>query len=321
MERKARVGAVTRFQWLAPEPLQPGTTPTLTFRHPSGTEYTPALTPIRAAAAVNSIATDRRTLTTADLTAAYQGLQDEAGEAYLISPTDGAFPVRVTRVDKGESGFTVAVLAEPLPRPISTEDGASLQWRLWTAELSGALVAAAQRNVPYTVTYTARYGADLPTVPGREEGLLHVVRQPFSTGLTHSTLLERRPDLHTSIPGRQSGFAPQIRAAEMELIDHLRVQLAEQGLYEDDLDGRRLARAHMLLTEALLTRASDAAASLRNQAFAALKDALRAIWADANRDGVVDPGEADRQVTGARASSVGGSFGSTVRRFRIGGHH
>lgn len=321
MERKARVGAVTRFQVLIPEPLASGSTPTLTFRHPSAGDLSPALSPIRAAVAVTAIATDKKTLTTADLAAAYQGLQDEAGEAFLISPTDGAFPVRVARIDGDAGAYTTVQLAEPLPRPISMEDGATLQFRLWTAELSGALVAEAQRDIPYTVAYTAQRGAHLPTMPEREEGLLHVVRQPFSTGLTHSSLLERRPDLHLSIPGRQTSLAPQIRAAELTLIDELRVQLAAQELYEDDVDGRRLVVAHMLLTEALLTRDREAAADLRKQAFAALKTALNRIWADANNDGVVDSGEAARQVTGARTARVGGSFGTTERKFTVGGYH
>lgn len=306
-DRKARVGATTLFPWLAPAPLESGTTPTLTFRPPSG-DVARVLTHVRTDVTVTAVDDARKVLTTSEIVAGWRGLQGDAGAAWLVTENDGPHPVQVVRIGlDGASKRTQVVLAEPLSRPITIEAGDYLQWRLWHATVTAAdVAAAAQRDIPWTVEYSAQPGLDLPIRAERQEGLLHVVRQPFSTQLTHDGLLIHRPELASKAPRRQEGWAPQIAVAEQMLIDRLRTDLASRGLYEDDLDGSRLQRAHVLLTTSVILElaAPDQAEAARAAANAAYDQALRSLWVDLDRDGVVDDGEGATQITGGVSPAV-----------------
>lgn len=301
-DRKATAGATTRFPWYAPAPLEPGTTPELVFRPPAG-PIPRQLERIRDDISVEAIDDDRRTLTASDpIGGSYRGVQGPAGVAWLVSPTDGAFPVRVVAIANDAQGDrTQVVLATPLPRPVALGEGAVLQFALWRATVTvGDVAGEARRSIPWTVSYVARAGDDLDPDPQREEGLLHVVRQIFGTGLTHERLVARRPDLAARVAAGSEGYEVQIADAENHLVQWLRRDLASRGLYEDDVNGADLERVHYLLALSMVLERDEPEASAEQRRLALLEygDVVKRIWADANRDGVVDAGEAEAQISG-----------------------
>jgi len=199
---------------------------------------------------------------------------------------------------------------------LSEASPGTLHFRTYTGVLSKDNVAAElRRGVAWEVAYSASYGADAPTLTGpRDEGRLHIVNQPFSTGLTHHLLVSHVATLGASVPSEQQDWTPQIRLAEADLIEVVRNELLPLGYVEDDIIGpQRLRGPHIDLTTARILRLTDpeTAKELRAEALANLRLALRQVELDTDGDG--EPDEAETQVTGSRTSFVGGSFPNAAK--------
>lgn len=316
MEWKARAGGTAeRVWWQSISPVIG--TPTLAIS--DGTA--PALSPLWSETAVDAVSDDLRTLT---LTSGH-GLgvkgAPSRGEAWLLTDTDGAFPVHVGRVTDAE-----VVLTEALPRLVSLGGNtAAIQAAWWTAELDASTTATAARNHTWVVSYTEGHG-DIPTAPMTDEGLLHVVRQPFRTGLRHQRLLHLVPELAQLTHRRNQSLDPLIDAAEGALVAVIRGELHERGLWEDDVDGRHLELAHAYMAAGLLVEVSDPdrgdALMLRGKRLAL--EQARTLWVDSDRDGTPDDGETSSlsrgDDAGAETEAVTTTT-STAFRYVIGMRH
>lgn len=299
-ERKARVGENTLFRWEAPEPVEAA--PTFTVRLPSGSVAI-AMTSVHASQAVTGVSTDRRVFTAPGLTVAgARGAQGDWGKAWLVTDEDGVIPIKVVRVEAD-----ALRVAEPLPRGIA--GNGTVYWATWYATL-GAVTGSAVRSVPWDVVYTAQDGLDLPTSPKRDEGLLHIVRQPFNTGLTTQQLINDFPELGATVNRGMQGYRSAIDLSLAQLVAHVRAILQERDLYEDDAHGPTLRHAHAYLAAAVILDRVDPeqADRLREIAKDDIDVALRSIWVDGDGDGEVDDDEAGVQLTGGRAADVGGTF-------------
>lgn len=305
-ERKYVVGVDGTFVWVSPHNLDTSTPPVLSV-YLSGGTVTPVFAAVRTTLACASIANDRRVITL-DALASVEGQAGPWGDAYLETAEAGVFPIRV--VDLDVSAKTVT-LADTLPRVVDVA-GATIRWAAWTATLTNAAVTAAKaRNIRWAVAYTERAGDDAPTVARRQTGLLHVVYQPFTTGLTTSLLLDYVPSLPAPSPNqRQQDWGPQIRAAEGRLVNKLRADLAERGLYEDDVhDAERLQLAHAYLVAAMYYEASNQAQaeSMFTMFGRVYAEVMRVAALDLDGDGEVDADEVGQRVTGGAGSDVGGT--------------
>jgi len=329
-EAKARIGVASVLSWVAQEPLQhydlaPAAGPSLTVHLPSGDVVIGGVATVYTVA--TAVSADRRTLTISG--ALPEGYAARGGEAWLSSEA-AQTPVRIVSAT-GAVGVPVRTveLAEALPRVPQLEgvgNAGTLVLSRYEWTLPAATVcAAAARNVRWTVTYTAQRGASGLPEYRQETGLLHVVAQPFSTGLTVAALGGYVRELAGTSPRGERGWEHALSAGEEELILWLRSQLKSRGLTEDDVpapQSLRLAHAHFAAASALGLADLDVSDRLRDRGTQLATTALEAIWVDSDQDGEVDDGEV-QQITGNKASDWRGSAGvrSASRLFRIGGSH
>jgi hypothetical protein len=307
LEVVARSGVDFTFFWTAPVPLNGD--PTITVRHPTAGDITPAVTQLRADATISAVAADRKTLTVGDISAGnWQGLQgDVYGHAFVLLDRHGWYPVRVSDI----TASTTVVLAEPLPASYTAGTADTLQWATWYCTYASATVTASASStpIPFTVAYTHLPGNDITTALGRQEGLLYVVRQPFDTGLDEDGLLAIVPGFAQIRPGRQTSYAPQMDAAKRMLVRWIRRHLKEQGAdqpIEHAVNGGAFLEVHAFLTVASYldglaamgaTDRFDIAAGYRERARDLFDDIMACIpWVDLDADGVVDSGEVDLEV-------------------------
>lgn len=316
VERKARVSEIYRFIWVSPRPVVG--TPQLKLYEPgSATAHvsTPLnLVELRADETITAILDDMKRLTAPAATVlGSRGAAGKYGAARLITPGGGVFRVHVATVADGE-----ITLSERVPRqlPATAIAGSRLHWSTWTVELDAAITAAAVRDWRWQVVYEAFTGDDIFTSGTQiDSGLLHVVYNPFDTGLTSEMLVGWFPQ---AIPLQRAGaqdFSEAIELAEEMLISKIRAYAAKNDGTgtEDQLEGSDFRRIHALFACAdLIEHAEpDQARSHRAKAFALLEERLMNVsWLDSNNDGVVDPGESNRI---ARAPAYGGFAGDLTR--------
>ncbi len=318
-ERKYRRGVTSVFEWEAPHPISDA--PVGTAKPASG-DVNLGLSAIHDPLVVTSAQSGRRELTII-APSGTKGLQGRYGGGWLVTPHDGAFPVRVTRIDG-----TTCFISDPLTRSIAASVGepASLQFATYVGSVPAASVAATlSRGIAWDVAYSASYGADTPTLTTRDFGLLHIVNQPFGTGLTAAMIAKHVTTLGERVPRGQQDWGPQLDVGEEELILAIRQELAPMGLTEDDIPvAAQLRLAHMSLTLAniLDTVEPETALLMRAQGMGRMRSALRLIWVDSSGDGVPDDGEI-QQVTRARSSwARGGNPAAGYQRpFSIGMKH
>jgi len=319
-ESKAQLGADRLWWWLSPAPISSGTTPALALDHSDVATVAPIMVAIADEGNVSSIDRDRVSLTLSAPIAAIIGSIGGYGEAWYVTATDGYFPVHVARING-----TAVTLANPLPRGV--EGAGTLQFRRWHTTLKASEVTGtARRNWTTRVSYVAVAGAGLPTWVSTDEGLLHVVRQPFDTALDTDALLGWFPDLALLAPGRQQDFAEQIDRASSVLVSRLRLRLRESAnpsATEDECDGSALQQAHAALTAAVIYQLRDAelAAQLREVALDALDLEVAAMWVDADKDGTVDDGENPADTANATTLYTSSAFAGVTRRFSAGQAH
>lgn len=285
-------GQAARFFWRPSG--RPAAAPSVVFGAPIN--ETKVLAPLRAAATVASIAADLRTVTlNPGVGAASRGLVGEEGGAWLDLGQGGQFPVRVATF----TSSTVLVLAEALTNRPGTTAG-TLHWLTYYADLTDEEVGdTVARRVPWSVRWTADEGEDHPGEPRHDKGLLDIVTTPFSTGVTHETLLDLVPLLASQVPSRQRSWEAQVLMALREMVGWLE-EVLPRGRFLDQLDGTQFEMAHALLTAHRVVQGhrsvgysrpevdflTDAKAEFKQQA-------KRLRWLDANSDGLVDAGETD----------------------------
>lgn len=330
---KLRTGATALFVWEASEPVAADPAPTLVVRAAGAAiDGLDALAPIVPSASVSAVSTDKKRLT---LAAVLEGAERAAGPrwgaAWLVTPSDGAFPVRVSGISTA-AGVTTVSLADPLPRRPAGPAG-TLQWATWTTTIGPAVTATARRDILWTVTWQplhagAAAGAE---TEGTDEGRIIVCRRPFSTGLTSLGLSRAFTDLGQTTGARDSCREEAIAAALDELELDLAPHLGPRGLYPDDIDGHHLRLAHATLAAArIVSRTSPKRGEqLRAEYAAQLDKGLRAVWVDLDRDGVVDAGEdavAPSGPVALEAARLSGLFPSSrpaprAPRWGRGRHH
>lgn len=327
---KTLTGSTALWRWEAPEPIAPGTVPVLVVRR--GTDVVagiPALDVAVDPVAITAIADDRRRLTLgAGLTdgVAAQAAGPGWGSAWIVAPGGGAFPVRVNGITPSSGGAATVTLADPLPRTVVV-GGSSIQWSSWFTTFSAADVTAeASRSITWTVTYEPVHAgaAASEDTEKSSKGRFVVIAKLFDTGLTVEEFARQFPTLAQTVSSRDNGRSGIIDAARAELELHLLPHARGRGLQVDDLDGPPFQLAHAHLTAASIVEATDPtrAEALRTRA-ATLRDlALRAVWADLDADGVIDPGEDPESLSGPpRLSGSTARRGRTCPKFSIGMSH
>lgn len=299
--RKAVLNKSHTFEWIAPYPIQG--TPTLLLNSIS---YT--LTQNRTSATVSAIASDRRTLTVDNQAT---GLERNQMKAFLITNGDTFYQVSVVRVVG-----TTAILAEPLPREIDLSTSATLEFSLWSVVLANTITVLTTANTyPFQIDYVADLGSN--TQNKVEKGLLKSVNRPFNTGLSHDDLINFIAPLADMIPRRQSDFAPQIKAAQDELILVIRdVVLADDATEDEVFNPEQFKLAHAYCTAAMIYEQNlqlDIADQMRSRCKDLLDIALRSLALDVDGDGVIDEGELDRRETGGKQTDFRASWKSYTR--------
>ena len=295
--RKAVLNKSHTFEWIAPYPVQG--TPTLLLNSIS---YN--LSQSRTSATVSAIASDRRTLTVDNQAT---GLERNQMKAFLITNGDTFYQVSVVRVVG-----TTAILAEPLPREIDLSTSAILEFSLWSVVLANTITVLTTANTyPFQIDYVADLGSN--TQNKVEKGLLKSVNRPFNTGLSHDDLINFIAPLADMIPRRQSDFAPQIQAAQDELILVIRdVVLAEDEVFNPE----QFRLAHAYCTAAMIYEQNlqlDVADQMRSRCKDLLDIALRSLALDVDGDGVIDEGELDRRESGGKQSDFRASWKGYTR--------
>lgn len=293
LQRTFRVGATDTFVWQAGNAIDASAGVTLTI----GAFGPAAMAQLITDATVTAISADLTTLTLAAPPSSGDCFVDFT-RAYLVTDTDGCYPVEVTEI----SASTVT-LGEPLHRAPVLTGAVSLQFATWTVAITAAQAVADYDGTEAVIEYTG----ELPGTLNEDAGLVRVVRRPFDTGLNHNKFLQMMPRMASRIPKRQQSFQQQIDAAFDDLAGRIRADLCSRDLTEDDAQPgmAQLARVHAYMVAALIMEDSgDFVANdhYLTQAFGPADDkgrrtaglyetAVSCIWIDANRNGDVDEGE------------------------------
>ncbi|MCB9553520.1 MAG: hypothetical protein H6705_16885 [Myxococcales bacterium] len=327
---RIRAGTTGLFAWDAPEPVAASPAPTLVVRIAGeAADGIADLAPVVAPASVSAVSTDLKRLTlSAELEDADRAAGERWGTAWFVTSSDGAFPVRVAGIAT-VAGVTTVSLADPLPRRPASASG-SLQWARWTTVLDEGVTGTPRRDVTWVITWRPLHAGAAAGDATEEtaEGRLIIARAPFATGLTAQRLGAIYPDLAQTVAGRDNSRAAAIDAALAELELDLAPDLAARGLWPDDIDGTHLHLAHATLTAAVVVEKAEPkrAERLRKLYDAQRQKGLRQIWADLDRDGLVDAGEdtsgptAPVQLAPARLSDLfpGASTPSSTPRWARG---
>ena len=313
--RKLRQGASTTWWWRSPVPVDT-TAVIANFRLTAGTQAV-ALAPPTADLTVSAVDGSRRVLTITAPAAAPSGPEGIRGEAWLETPADGVLAVQVVQVTA-----TAVTLAEPLPHNVGFASNGTLRfaWLGGTVTV-GDVTAAVERTVPVHVTYQERFGADVTGIPNQDELTISVVRQPFRTGVSPADVSALMPSVGARVPQRGQDFRPQIEWVGEMLEARVHADLAARSLTEDDIDGSRLRSCHAAWSVSCILEDinTDGADRWRLRADEAYDAAMRGLWVDLNRDGVVDAGEVE--TIGNPTGDAGGFFTDLPSSTRIIGRY
>ena len=292
--RRYSAGNDFSFVWTPPLANARATSASLSIYYAAGTQ-TVSLTQ-RAPDEISAISSDRKslTLTTTGTDFAIPGILPVP--AMVAFGPKSHVDVRVMRmVSQSEATFVVE-LSEPLPHTIAT--GGALAWQVWSA--TRAAPATIQGPVRYAVSWEGVVDGLTAPDPIVDEGLLYIVRAPFSTGLTSARLVASSPWLAQHVPPGQSSWAPQIEIAQDTLIQRV-VAILPEGRTIQDVAGGQFRNAHAMETRLLVMRGlQEAGANRRDQIEQLERDIAAELdrigkagvdWVDTDGDGVVDAGE------------------------------
>lgn len=312
-EVKARVGADTIIRHRLRRP--PSAAPTVTVTLSSGTVNVGAMTAAWTVPTVSAVSSDRTQLTLSGSghAASARGMAGDYGDAWLITDESSPIEVRVLRFVG-----TTAYLAEPLPGGVELAGVATgtLEPAWYYVTLTAAAVTGtAQRNALLTVSWTEDAGHSSPAFSQVDELDLHIVREPFATGVTEADVLRIDAGLASAVAHRDVNARDAIGAALEEVIMRLREDLAESGRWEDDVLRQHrapLSRCHAHLAAATIYDAFDPAQAEFHRGRVWGVDGERGLWhaalrrilIDGDGDGLADDGEIE-QVKGPRVGSLG----------------
>lgn len=315
--RKLRALAATATWWWRAEFPVDTTTVTATFRLPAGTHGPVAMAPVTADLTVSAIDNARKILTITAPAASPSGPQGIRGAAWLETAANGVYDVEVVQITA-----TTVSLAEPLPNsPDFTATGTlRFAWHSVGVLLADVL-AAATRDVPTTVDFDERYGADITGIAGRDEMLVSVVRQPFRTGLSPADIRTLMPSVAARVAQRAQDYRPQVEWVGEALEQRVHADLAARAIFEDDIDGSRLRNAHAAWVVSCILEDidTDLADRWMRRFEAAYDTAMTGVWVDLDRDGVVDAGEIE--TIGDPVGDAGGTFTAVPDANRIIGRY
>lgn len=292
--RRYTAGNDFAFVWTPPLANARATSASLSIYYAAGTQ-TVSLTQ-RAADEIASIGSDRKTLTLS-VTGTDFALPGVLPVPALVSyGPSSQVPVRVMRmVSQGNETFVVE-LSEPLPHAIAS--GGVIAWQVWSATRTAP--ATLQGPVRWSVSWDGVVDGLVTPDPIVDEGLLYIVRAPFSTGLTSDRLVASSPWLAQHVPPGQSSWAPQIEIALDTLIQRV-VAILPEGRTIQDVAGGQFRNAHAMETRLLVMRGlQEAGANRRDQIEQLERDIAAELdrigkagvdWVDTNGDGAVDDGE------------------------------
>lgn len=296
-EVKVRVGEDGLFEWRAPRAVL--TAPDVTVAWAAGDEVITLANSGPVGVSAASI-TDRAKLTVDSAPDPdFVGL---SGAAWLVTDVIGALPVRVVTITD-----TTVTLAEPLPRNYAPGASDVLIPAVWRGTINAPV--AAERDVRWVLPYEYQGSASGTAYRAAETGVIHAVYQPFATGLTSDEVSAKLRSIGSPMAGEQ-GWEEAIKLGEAELVLHLRDELVNSGLTEDDLvTPQTLIPAHLSLTVAsvLDQTAPERASLLRERALELLRLALRRVFVDASKTGAT-PQEAVQTLTGPRPGEGAGSY-------------
>lgn len=295
---KAVTGLSYHFEWVAPGPL----TSAPTFKaYKNGSASTVTMTATRDVVSVSAVANDRRTLT---INSQASGLQADQTKAYLVTDGDTIYPVSVVRM-----AGTEAILAEPLPREVSTSVSASLVFGLWYCTIPSAITSESG-YYPWQVEHVVDLGQGFERRV--EKGLVKVTPRPFDTSLDHDGLVDTFPQLADMVPRRQTSYAPQVNAALEEIALHIRDHLRDEELTEDEVfNAQSFRNAHAYCTAARVYEMAgqlDTANAMRERCDELMQIALRSVAIDRDGDNIVDEGEINQAKTGGSARDFRASW-------------
>ncbi len=290
------------FRFSAPLPL--AATPTLAYTLPDGTTSGPsAMTPAHADVTVIALGADRRTLTLNASASAASLVGVGPGRAWLITAEDGYLGVTIVRVDG-----TTAILGDVLPRSLSLTSSATLSWAGYEYTIPAADTAT-RGLINTTVAYTT---AEAPTNRFKVlKGTVEIVRRPFDSGLTHSSLVSAMPQLADMVPRRQQDLSPQVEAALEELRLYVRDDLLADQTEDDIFNPEVFLEAHRYLSAARvyeMVAQLDVAERMRERALALFDRAMRQLTIDTDDDGIIDSDEINLRRTGGKVTDARGTY-------------
>lgn len=300
--RKAITGQNYLFEYNAPTPLS--TAPTLVVKGGSSA-FSETMTQSRTDLTVNSIATDRRTLT---LSASAVSLHRDQAKGFLVTDGDTWFSVTISRVVG-----TTAILAEPLPREIDLSTSATLVFSMYYVTVTSSAVTALSGYYPYELSYSADLGSQNHVK--LEKGIIKATPRPFDTGLDHDEFVATFANLADMIPRRQSDFQPQIKASLDEIALMIRnVISSNDDITEDEVfnaESFKLAHAYCTASRVYeLSLQLDVAEAMRTRCQELLDSALGSVALDLDGDGIVDSGEESISRNGGSPSDFRASWRS-----------
>lgn len=306
MELRVATGRAGRLAWVAPCFLTGDAV--LTVQHPAVGDVQPRFAVVQPAVSVTSVAQDERTLTLADpLDLPASLVAGDEGDAYLRLPDGAVLEVTVEAI----AGATIR-LAEGLRRDtdaVSVDTPATLQWATWVATIDGALTAAPMRSIPYVVEASG-LGA-LGSVAIEEPGALHVVRRPFSTGVTVGALHRHRAGL-AATEYRRVSHGPAVAAAFDRLVTWLRADIGP-GRWEDDVfNGADFRLVHLELAVAELEADPERARMVRAEARSLYREKTERVL----RTAETGQPDADVDLGGAVATHTDGGYAPARSRRR-----
>ena len=290
------------FRWSAPFPLNGS--PSLAYVLPDGTTRGPSsMTVAHADVTVTALGADRRTLTLSASESAASLVGVGPGRAWLITAEDGYLGVTILRVDG-----TTAILGDVLPRGLALTTSATLSWARWEATIPAADTAT-RGLINTTVAYVT---AEAPTNRFKiQKGTVEVVRRPFDSGLTHSSLVSAMPQLADMVPRRQQDLSPQVEAALEELRLYVRDDLLADQTEDDIFNPEVFLEAHRYLAAARvyeMVAQLDVAEKMRERALALFDRAMRQLTLDTDDDGIIDSDEINLRRAGGKVTDARGTF-------------
>lgn len=246
------------------------------------------------------------------------GLGVDASAASLTVTLTAGHNVTVVEEVDGGAAALIAVTS-----PTGASARWSLRWLGYTALIPAADVGAAvARSIKWSIAWSCKTGADLPTYGRTDRGLLDVVMVPFDTGLTDEHLYALVPGWRSVVPQGQTSWQAQRDAALDELEDMIRPLLGP-GEFVDQLLAEQFRPVHALLAAARILQGLEALGiapgfvtntaldRYREDAAKALDACLsRKIWIDVNDDGEVSSDELGTDSTAQGLGALSNVFDS-----------